>query len=111
MFEGKQVKIRKLAEKKKSGKIVQHLGDKDMNVVLAAVAGLGECGDETAYNALVPLLHNQNAPLRAAAAAEALGKTGNSAASTHLRYQLKNESDPSVQKAIHSALTMLADAR
>ncbi|HIQ63246.1 MAG: HEAT repeat domain-containing protein [Christensenellales bacterium] len=110
MFEGKQEKIRKLAEKKKSGKIVQHLGDKDMNVVLAAVAGLGECGDETAYNALVPLLHNQNAPLRAAAA-EALGKTGNSAASTHLRYQLKNESDPSVQKAIHSALTMLADAR
>ena len=58
----------------------------------------------------MPLLHNQNAPLRAAAA-EALGKTGNSAASTHLRYQLKNESDPSVQKAIHSALTMLADAR
>lgn len=110
MFGSKTEKITKLAEKKKSDKITSFLNDKDKTVVLAAINGLGDAGGEAGYNALVPLLRNQDAEVRAASAT-AIGKTGFPQGRTHLSYHLKNEADPKVQDAIRHALDILPESK
>lgn len=110
MFENKTEKIAKLAEKKQTEKIAKYLNDKDKEVVLAAIRGLGDAGGESGYNALVALLHNPDASIRQATAT-ALGKTGFAQSRTHLSYQLKSETDPAVQASIRSALDSLQTAK
>lgn len=60
-------KIMKLTAKKKSEKVVKYLKDKDVEVVKAAIAGLGQIKDETSVNQLAKLIEDQNPEIQKAA--------------------------------------------
>lgn len=75
MFGNKMDKIAKLADKNDAVKLLGMLNDKDEKVVLAAIDALGRCSGDDAFNALVPLVHNDNADVRAHAVL-ALGQDG-----------------------------------
>lgn len=106
MFGSKTDKIKKLVEKKHSDKLAAFTTDKNEEVRLAAIDGLGACGDDAAYNALVPLVHAPEASTRAHAV-RALAKAGNPHARVHIEHQVQQEKDPSVLAAIHDALAVL----
>ena len=61
MFGDKIAKIPKLVEKKKFEPLIAMASDKKMDVRLAAIAGLGQVDVDEAYNALVPMLR-ENEP-------------------------------------------------
>lgn len=103
LFGNKMDKIAKLAEKGDAAKIAALVGDKKMDVCLAAIDALGKCKGDDPFNALVPLLHSQNADVRAHAAS-ALGALGDPRGRAHLDHQRKNEKDPAVLKAVEGAL-------
>lgn len=103
MFGSKLNKIPKMVEKNQAEKLEALLNDKDMNVVLAAVDGLGKCTGDVAFNALVPLVHHSDAQVRAHAAL-ALGTMGIPKARTFLLHQRDAEKDAKVLEAIADAL-------
>jgi HEAT repeat protein len=96
-------KIKKLEEKKKTGKIVAFLKSKETDVVCAAIEAMGNIGDEDSVNKLTGYLDHENAEVRVAAG-KALWKTGSEYAKTQVTYQLTKEKDPKVVEAIHSAM-------
>ena len=103
----KEKKLEKALEKKDVMKICEYLQDADKAIVIKAMDALSTLkGDESALNALIPWLHNRDKELQIHAAL-ALGKLGNNACMTHLSYQLKNEKDESVKKALTEAIEML----
>jgi len=106
MFGNKLSKVAKMAEKNQAEKLAALLNDKDENVVYAAIDALGSCSGDVAFNALVPLVHNPNAKVRAHAAAS-LGKMGLPKARTFLLHQRDAEKDPQVMDAIAKALKQI----
>ena len=107
MFGNTVGKIEKLAQKGHYDKIVEHLNDKNAAVRLAAIDALGRCNGDDAFNALVPLVHNDNADVRTHAVL-ALGKMGLPKARTFLLHQLEAEKSPEVREAMDTALKELA---
>ena len=107
MFGNKMDKIAKLADKNDAVKLLGMLNDKDEKVVLAAIDALGRCNGDDAFNALVPLVHNDNADVRTHAVL-ALGKMGLPKARTFLLHQLEAEKSPEVREAMDTALKELA---
>ena len=95
MFGNKMDKIARLADKNDAVKLLGMLNDKDEKVVLAAI------------DALVPLVHNDNADVRTHAVL-ALGKMGLPKARTFLLHQLEAEKSPEVREAMDTALKELA---
>ena len=67
MFGDKIAKIPKLVEKKKFEPLIAMASDKKMDVRLAAIAGLGQVDVDEAYNALVPMLRENEPEVRIAA--------------------------------------------
>ena len=107
MFGSKLNKIPKMIKKNQGEKLTALLNDKDENVVLAAIAGLGKCTGDVPFNSLVPLVRNENAKVRAAAA-NALGEMGLPKARTFLLHQRDEEKDAEALKAINDALTHIS---
>ena len=107
MFGSKIGKIGKMIEKNDAEKLEKLLKDKDMEVVLAAIDGLGQCTGDTAFNALVPLILSPDAQVRAHAV-KALGVMGLPKARTFLLHQKAAEKDPSVMAAIEDALKKIS---
>ena len=107
MFGNKMDKIAKLADKNDALKLLGMLNDKDEKVVLAAIDALGRCNGDDAFNALVPLVHNDNADVRTHAVL-ALGKMGLPKARTFLLHQLEAEKSHEVREAMDTALKELA---
>lgn len=100
-------KIQKCIEKGKESPLVKLSADKDKEVRLAAIAGMGKVGKDDSFNAMVPsMLIDEDPDIRCAAAA-ALGEMKNPHASAHLRYYLERESDEKVKSAIKSAIASL----
>ena len=100
-------KVTKAIEKGKEAALIKLAGDKDEEVKLAAIAGMGKIGKDDSFNTIVPdLLTDENPKVRAAAA-EALGEMDNEHASAHLRYYLEREKDPSVINALKKAISNL----
>lgn len=106
MFGSKVERIEKLAAKRKSGKLIALLRDKDAQVRYAAVAGLGKCRDDDAYNALIGLLRDADAGMRGAAA-KALGALGRPSARVHIEHQISAEKDAKLIADMKVALSVL----
>ena len=107
MFGSKISKIGKMIEKNQVEKLESLLKDKNMDVVLAAIDGLGQCTGDTAFNALVPLILSPDAQVRTHAV-KALGVMGLPKARTFLLHQKDAEKDPAVLAALEEALKKIS---
>ncbi|WP_167958093.1 HEAT repeat domain-containing protein [Anaerosporobacter faecicola] len=104
MSEEKDVeKIRKLTEKRKSDKVAKYLDKNDVEVVKAAITGLGSIQDETSVNLLSKLIENANPEIRKAALV-AFGNGGTEYAKTLIQHRAVVESDLQVQEVAKSIL-------
>lgn len=103
-------KIQKDIEKGKEAPLIKLASDKDKEVRLAAIAGMGKIGKDDSFNIMVPdMLTDPDPDIRAATAA-ALGEMKNAHASAHLRYYLEREQDAKVVAAIRAAIAALGGA-
>lgn len=100
-------KIQKDIEKGKEAPLIKLAQDKEKEVRLAAIAGMGKVGKDDSFNAIVPAMLIDEDPDIRAAAALALGVMKNSHASAHLRYYLEREKDEKVIAAIKTAISNL----
>ncbi len=96
-------KINKLAEKKKAGKIVGYLNDKDPETRIDAIRALGKCGGEEAINHLITQMTARE-PTERIEVAKALGECGPDAAFYHMSHSLEHETDPAVKEAMKEAM-------
>ena len=87
-------------KKGKEAALIKLAHDKDEEVKLAAIAGMGKIGKDDSFNAIVPDMLTDEDPKVRAAAAEALGVMQNEHANAHLRYYLEREKDPAVIAAM-----------
>lgn len=108
MFGSKQQKIDRAIEKKKEAPLLKLAEDKDMQVCLAAIAGLGKVALDDGCNTLITLLHDPNDDIRSAAAS-ALGELGNGHAKAHISYQIQQEKNPAVKETMTHALHAIKD--
>lgn len=95
---------------RKERKLVKLARDKDQQVRLAAIAGLGKVGKDDGFNLLITTMADSDPKIRAASA-RALGELGNEHAVAHLTYHLGQESDKEVVAAIKSAITALHNVK
>ena len=65
---GKLEKIEKCVQKGKEDELVKLVHDRDKNVRLAAIAGLGRAGKDNACNVLITLLLDDDPEIRSASA-------------------------------------------
>ena len=100
--------MKKYVESKKEGKLLKLVHDKDQQVRLAAIEGLGKVGKDDGFNALITLIADENGTIRAASA-RALGELGNEHAGAHLVYRMEHETDQAVISAIKNAISTLHD--
>lgn len=107
MFGNKTNKIPKMVERNQSDKLAALLKDKKLDVVLAAIDGLGQCTGDVAFNALVPLLLSPDAQVRIHAI-NALGMMGEPKARTFLLHKRDEEKEPEALAAIEKALKKLS---
>ncbi len=96
-------KVEKDIEKGKESALLKLALDKDHEVRLAAIAGLGKVGKDDSFNALISMLSDEDPAIRAASA-EALGVMNNEHADAHLRHHLEHETDETVKRAIKNAI-------
>lgn len=108
MFGNKLARVEKLTAAKKTDKLIELTRDKSEEVRVAAVKGLGQCEDDAAYNALVPLVHASEASMRKAAV-QALGDMGRVSGRVHIEHQMRVEKDAQVLAAMKQVLSTLAD--
>lgn len=106
IFGNKLNKVEKCVEKKKVAALINLSGEKDIAVSTAAIRGLGRCGGDEAYNALIPFLRDSKAEKRAAAA-NALGMLGRQTARVHLQHQLDVEKDQQAISELKKAMLVL----
>ena len=107
MFGSKLDKIGKMVEKNQAEKLEKLLKDKDQNVVLAAIDGLGQCTGDVSFNALVSLILSPDAQIRSHAV-KALGVMGLPKARTFLLHLKEEEKDQSVLVALEEALKKIS---
>lgn len=100
-------RVEKAIAKGKENVLIKLAGDKDEEVKLAAIAGMGKIGKDDSFNAMVPDMLTDSDPKVRAAAAEALGEMKNEHASAHLRYYLEREKDPTVVASLKKAISSL----
>ena len=99
----KLAKIQKCIAKGKEEELIKLLQDKDREVRIAAVDGLGQVGKENACNVLITLLDDESPEVRGAVA-RSLGLIGDGHTATHLNYRNERETDEGVRKELHEAL-------
>lgn len=104
MSEEREVtKIEKLTAKRKSDKIEKYLNDKDIEVVKAAIHGLGEIQDEDSVNSLSKLIEDENPEIRKAAIV-AFAKGNTEYAKTLLQHLVATEKVDEVKEVARQAL-------
>ena len=100
-------KVEKAIEKGKENVLIKLAQDKDEEIRLAVIAGMGKIGKDDSFNFIVPDMLTNDDPKIRAAAATALGEMNNEHASAHLRYYLEREKDPTVVTAMKNAISAL----
>ena len=100
-------KVEKAIEKGKENVLIKLAQDKDEEIRLAAIAGMGKIGKDDSFNFIVPDMLTNDDPKIRAVAATALGEMDNEHASAHLRYYLEREKDPTVVTAMKNAISAL----
>ena len=103
MFGNSANKVEHLVEKKNAEKLSHLANDKHVETAVAAIAGLGKVGGETAVNTLVALLHSPDRQLRLATA-RAMGEMKDARTRMHVSHQLTIEQDAEVKAALQAAL-------
>ena len=99
-------KIKKLASKRKSAGIIKLMGSKHADEeVLNALADIA---DEDSTNELTHFLDHENPKIRTTACEAAL-RIGTDYIKTRVRYQLTQEQDPVVKKAVQEAFNKARD--
>ena len=102
----KLAKVEKYVNKGKEGELIKLLGEKEKEVRLAVIEGMGKIGRDDSFNRLIDLIKDPDADIRVAAA-NALGALRNGHASEHLRHCIEKESDEKVIAAMKEALASL----
>lgn len=108
MFGNKLEKVEKAIQKTDERELIKLSNDKEMPIRLAAIAGLGKTKADDGFNHLVLLIRHQDALIRAAAA-KALGETGNPHGKTYLKAQCKLEKDPAAREAMTEAAAKIKE--
>lgn len=104
---GKIEKVEKLVEKGKTDKLAAMAQDKDKEVRLAAIEGLGKIPlTEDSQNILIRMIEDPDPEIRKAIVTS-LGLSGDSYVETHLRLLLSQEKDVDVVAAIREALAKI----
>lgn len=103
MFGNSLSKIERLEKKGQADKLEPMVNDRHEDIRMAAIAALGRVGGEHAVNALVPLLHAEDAATRIAAA-NAMSVMKDPRTRMHLDHQMQIETDSSVKAAIQQAM-------
>ncbi|MGI6336049.1 MAG: HEAT repeat domain-containing protein [Clostridiales bacterium] len=107
--ERKIEKINRLAEKKKTDKVIKYASSKDPELRAAAASALsGICVDES-YNELVLLIRDPELSVRKAAVV-ALGDMGRKAGADHVRHVMTHETDPEIIKLCQTAITKIINS-
>lgn len=100
-------KIQKLTEKRKSAKIIKYLDSNDKEIVIAALHGLSQIGDEDSRNVISKLIDSEEPKIRIEAA-KALGNQGGEYAKSYLQHRMSKEKDSEVKQAIMDSLKGIA---
>ncbi|MBB5265972.1 HEAT repeat protein [Catenibacillus scindens] len=100
-------KVQKVVHKGKVHELVKLTQDKEEEIRMAAVSGLGEVGGDDGFNALIALLESEDEEIKIAAV-KALAIVNNDHAETHLRYLMEHDSNPKIQEAIRKSLSILS---
>ncbi|MCD8132022.1 MAG: HEAT repeat domain-containing protein [Lachnospiraceae bacterium] len=107
---GKIDKVSKLVEKGNADKLASLAQDKDKEVRLAAIEGLGKVTQtENSLNTLISMEDEPDPEIRKAIVV-ALGNSGDSYVETHLRLSLTHETDESIKTAIREVLAKIEAA-
>ena len=106
MFSNKLGHVEKAISKKHVSTLIGLSSDKDQEVCLAAIAGLGDVGGDEAMNHLISCLQNTNPKVRIAAA-QALGELGDKHSKAFVSSQMNKEEDPDVRQALSKALSKI----
>lgn len=96
-------KIQKLLAKGKTEKIGKYLNDKNIEVVKAAIAALGESKDEASTNLLSKLIDHQDPEIKKVAIV-AFGKSGSEYSRTLIRHLVATEKDEQVKEVAMKVL-------
>ena len=104
MFGNKMGAIEKAIKKNNSGALIDLAGNKDAEVSMAAIAGLGSIGDQEAVNFLISQLGNPQAEVRVAVA-KAMGVIGDKHTKAFVSAQMSKETDEAVRQALTEAMS------
>ncbi|MBN1551732.1 HEAT repeat domain-containing protein [bacterium] len=103
MFGNKMNLVEKAIKKNNASTLIGLCNNKDQEVCLSAIAGLGEVGGETAANFMIANLQNTDPKIRTAIA-QALGVLGDMHTKAFVSAQMSKEDNPDVRKALGKAL-------
>ena len=98
--------VEKAIRKKNASALIKLCTDKDPEVCLAAIAGLGAVGGDEGMNYLIARLQSAEPSMRIAVA-HALGELGDKHTKAFVAAQLDKEQDPEVRKALSNALAQI----
>lgn len=104
MFGNKMNQVGKAIKKKHRSALIELCNNKDQEVSIAAIAGLGSVGGEDAANYLISRLQSTEPNVRIAVA-HALGELKDMHTKAFLAAQLNKEEDPDVRKALSNAMS------
>ena len=103
MFGNKMNLVEKAIKKNNASTLIGLCNNKDQEVCLSAIAGLGEVGGEAAANFMIANLQNTDPKIRTAIA-QALGVLGDMHTKAFVSAQMSKEENPDVRKALGKAL-------
>lgn len=106
IFGDKATKIEHSVQKGHSAKLIPLLKDKNLDVRIKAIQGLGKIGDDHAINALIGLLSDPNQTVRMETI-KSMGDTGNQTVRSHLQHLIQTETDDNVKKVIREAIARI----
>ena len=103
MFGSKMGAVEKAIKKSNAGALMELAGNKEREVGLAAIVGLGAVGGHEATNFLISQLGNPDAEFRIAVA-QALGVIGDKHTKAFVSAQISKETDDKVREAMGAAM-------
>lgn len=103
MFGSKMSSVEKAVKKNNPGTLMSLGDNKDREVSLAAIAGLGSIGGHEAANYLITRLQSEEPEIRLAAA-QALGAIGDIHTKAFVNAQMNKETNPEVREAMSQAM-------
>ena len=106
IFGDKTTKIEHSIQKGNSAKLIALLKDKNQDVRIKAIQGLGKIGDDHAVNALIGLLSDSSQAVRMEAI-KSMGDTGNQTVRPHLQHLIQTETDENTKKVIRDSIARI----